>query len=172
MYDPTSDFGRIDRQDAFLRALIARAKRLYNPITLNSFLSKLPQGIALDQNFSLNELIGLAERFHGINPNSVQTWTLPTIAADNPDLGDVLYVDQPAAQQMLVDVFGNTLATPADPPPNTAGQTPEPPVVTTTTTTAPAATTSTSGKHHSAPTTTTTNPTLNVPNYDPVPCSP
>ena len=82
----------------------------------------MPQGIALDQNFSLNELIGLAERFHGINPNSVQTWTLPTIAADNADLGDVLYVDQPAAQQMLVDIFGNTLATPADPPPNEAGQ--------------------------------------------------
>ncbi len=175
MYDPTSDFGRIDRQDAFMRALIYRAKKLYNPITLNSFLSKLPQGIALDQNFSLNELIGLAERFHGINPNSVQTWTLPTISSDNADLGDVLYVDQPAAQQMLVNIFGSTLATPADPPPNTAGQTPEPPAVTTTTTTSPSATTTTtkSGKHHTAATTTTTNPTIaGVPNYDPVPCNP
>jgi LCP family protein required for cell wall assembly len=174
MYDPTSDFGRIDRQDAFLRALIARAKKLYNPFTLNSFLSKLPQGIALDQNFSLNELIGLAERFHGINPNSVQTWTLPTYAADNADLGDVLYVDQPATQQMLVDIFGNTLAAPADPPPNEAGQTPQPPVVTTTTTpSATTATTAKSGKHHSVATTTTTNPTLvSVPNYDPVPCNP
>src|SRR3984957_18676185 len=174
MYDPTSDFGRIDRQDAFMRALIYRAKKLYNPITLNSFLSKLPQGIALDQNFSLNELIGLAERFHGINPNAVQTWTLPTISSDNADLGDVLYVDQPAAQQMLVDIFGNTLATPADPPPNTAGQTPEPPTVTVPTTTTTSATTTTkSGKHHTAPTTTTTNPTVSgVPNYDPVPCNP
>jgi hypothetical protein len=134
----------------------------------------LPQGIALDQNFSLNELIGLAERFHGINPNAVQTWTLPTISSDNADLGDVLYVDQPAAQQMLVDIFGNTLATPADPPPNTAGQTPEPPTVTVPTTTTTSATTTTkSGKHHTAPTTTTTNPTVSgVPNYDPVPCNP
>ena len=35
MYDPTSDFGRIDRQDAFLRAMVDRAKKLYNPLTMN-----------------------------------------------------------------------------------------------------------------------------------------
>ncbi len=44
-----------------MRALIDQAKTLYNPLTLNTFLSKLPQGITLDQNFSLNELISLAE---------------------------------------------------------------------------------------------------------------
>jgi len=63
-----------------MRAMIDRAKTLYNPLTLNSFLSKIPQGVALDQNFSLHELIGLAVRFHGINANSIQTWTLPTTA--------------------------------------------------------------------------------------------
>ncbi len=144
-YDPTSDFGRIDRQDAFLRALIDRAKKLYNPLTLNSFLSKLPQGIALDQNFSLNELIGLAVRFHGINANSIQTWTLPTISATNADLGDVLYVDEPAAQQTLVDVFGSTLETPADPPPNQDLQTPEPPVITPSTSGSTSTSTTTTG---------------------------
>lgn len=175
MYDPTSDFGRIDRQDAFMRAMIERAKTLYNPLTLNSFLSKIPQGVALDQNFSLHELIGLAVRFHGINPNSIQTWTLPTTAVNNTALGDVLYVEQPEAQQMLVDVFGSQLETPSNPPPNEAGQTPLPPVVTpTTTTTAPATTTTKGG---SGTTTTkpagTPNPTLtSVPDYDPVPCTP
>jgi LCP family protein required for cell wall assembly len=175
MYDPTSDFGRIDRQDAFMRAMIERAKTLYNPLTLNSFLSKIPQGVALDQNFSLHELIGLAVRFHGINPNSIQTWTLPTTAVNNTALGDVLYVEQPETQQMLVDVFGTQLETPSNPPPNEAGQTPLPPVVTaTTTTTAPTTSTTTS---KSGVTTTTAAPTPNptltsVPAYDPVPCTP
>jgi LCP family protein required for cell wall assembly len=176
MYDPTSDFGRIDRQDAFMRAMIERAKTLYNPLTLNSFLSKIPQGVALDQNFTLHELIGLAVRFHGINPNSIQTWTLPTTAVNNTALGDVLYVEQPETQQMLVDVFGSQLETPSNPPPNEAGETPLPPVVTPTTTTTAPATTTTKGKSGATTTTKpagTPNPTLtSVPDYDPVPCTP
>lgn len=168
MYDPTSDFGRIDRQDAFLRAMIDAAKRLYNPLTINSFLSKLPQGISLDQNFSLNELIGLAVRFHSINSNSIPTWTLPTVAVNNTALGDVLYVEQPQAQQMLVDIFGSQLKAPTDPPPNTSNEEQQPPTVT------PAASTTkvTTSSGKSSTTTTTTNPTLAVPSYDPVPCTP
>jgi LCP family protein required for cell wall assembly len=170
LYDGTSDFGRIDRQSAFLRAMVDRAKKLYNPLTINSFLSKLPQGITLDQNFSLNELVGLAVRFHGLNANAIQTYTLPVYAATNAVLGDVLYVQEPEAQQLFVNVFGKQLETPTNPPPNEAGQTPLPPVIApTTTTTAP--TTSTSGTK-SAPTTTTTNPALAVPNFDPRPCEP
>ncbi|MHB8826875.1 MAG: LCP family protein, partial [Acidimicrobiales bacterium] len=80
-YDVTSDFGRIQRQNAFLRALLSRVKSIYNPLTLNSFLSKIPQGITLDQNFSLNELIGLAVKFHNLNPNAMKTYTLPTVGA-------------------------------------------------------------------------------------------
>ncbi len=168
-YDPTSDFGRIDRQDAFLRAMINAAKRLYNPLTINAFLSKLPEGITLDQNFSLNELIGLAVRFHGINSNSIPTWTLPTVAVNNTSLGDVLYVEQPEAQQMLLSIFGNQLKSPADPPPNTANVEQPPPTVATT---APSASASSSTSATSTPVTTTTNPTLAVPSYDPVPCTP
>ncbi|HEY1762092.1 MAG TPA: LCP family protein [Acidimicrobiales bacterium] len=171
VYDGTSDFGRIDRQNAFLRAMVDQAKKLYNPLTINSFLSKLPQGITLDQNFSLNELIGLAVRFHSINPNAIQTWTMPTVSATNTTLGDVLYVEQPEAQQMLVNIFGSELKAPADPPPDTSDVSTPPPTVTSTT--QPAASLVTSPKKTSStPTTTTTNPTLVVPNFDPVPCTP
>jgi LCP family protein required for cell wall assembly len=170
MYDGTSDFGRIDRQNAFLRAMVDQAKKLYNPLTINSFLSKLPQGITLDQNFSLNELIGLAVRFHSINPNAIQTWTMPTVSATNTELGDVLYVEQPEAQQLLVNIFGNELKTPADPPPDTSNVSTPPPTVTSTT--QPAASLVTSPKKKSSTATTTTNPTLAVPNFDPVPCTP
>lgn len=168
LYDPTSDFGRIDRQDAFLRAMIDAAKKLYNPLTINSFLSKLPQGITLDQNFSLNELIGLAVRFHSINSNAIPTWTLPTVAVNNTALGDVLYVEQPQAQQMLVNIFGSGLKTPSDPPPNTSNEEQQPPTVTP----AAATTKATTSSGKSSSTTTTTNPTLAVPSYDPVPCTP
>jgi LCP family protein required for cell wall assembly len=177
-FDGTSDFGRIIRQDAFMRAMINRVRGLYNPLTINAFLSKVPQGITLDDNFTLNDLIEIAVKFHGMNPNAMLTYTLPTIAGTNASVGDVLYVDQPAAQQMLVDLYGNTLLTPTNPPPNAELQTPMPPKVaattsTTTTTIAPKKSGTSKG------TTTTTHPSNLVPGstqatplYDPVPCSP
>ena len=176
VYDGTSDFGRIDRQNAFLRATVDQAKKLYNPLTINKFLSAIPQGVTLDSNFSLNELIGLAVRFHGINANAIQTYTLPTYSAVNGTLGDVLYVQQPLAQEQLVGIFGSQLTTPTNPPPNEQLQTPQPPFVAVTTTTAPSANTpkTTSGekKHVSAATTTATNPTLTVSSFDPRSCTP
>ncbi|MGD0852048.1 MAG: LCP family protein [Acidimicrobiales bacterium] len=169
VYDGTSDFGRIDRQTSFLRAMFSRVKsKLDDPFAINGFLSNLPKGITLDSTFSLNEIIGLALKFHGYNSGSMLTYTLPEVPGV-VNGADLEFVDQPYAQQMLVNIFGNTLKTVTNPPPNTALQTPPPPVITPTTTTTGPATTS---KHHHVPTTTTTNPTLALPIFDPVPCTP
>lgn len=175
VYDVTSDFGRIDRQNAFLRATVDQAKKLYNPLTIDKFLSAIPQGVTLDSNFSLNELIGLAVRFHGINANAIQTYTLPTYSAANATLGDVLYLQQPQAQQQLVGIFGTQLTKPTNPPPNEQLQTPQPPFVAVTTTTVPSTAsgkTTSSKKKHVTATTTTANPTLSVASFDPSPCTP
>jgi LCP family protein required for cell wall assembly len=175
-YDPTSDFGRIIRQDAFMRAMINRVRGLYNPLTINAFLSKIPQGITLDDNFTLKDMLELAVKFHGMNANAMLTYTLPTISAYNADVGDVLYVDQPAAQQMLVNLFGNSLLNPTNPPPDTALATPMPPHITPTTTTtttlAPKKAKTKAKGTTAAPTNTTTNPSQAIPYYDPRPCEP
>jgi LCP family protein required for cell wall assembly len=172
-YDGTSDFGRIIRQDAFMRAMINRVRGLYNPLTINNFLSKIPQGITLDDNFSLKELLEMAVKFHGMNPNAMLTYTLPTVSGVNPSVGDVLYVDQPAAQQMLVSLYGNTLLTPTNPPPNSLLQTPLPPHIAVTTTTSTTTTTlKSTSKKKAPPTTTTTSVSQAIPPFDPVPCSP
>jgi len=169
--DVTSDFGRIWRQNVFLRGMVERAKGLYNPLTINSFLSKLPQGIALDNNFSLNELIGLAVKFHSINPAAIQTITMP----DAPGVyngQDVLFVQQPEAQQALVKMFGDQLLTPTNPPPNATLATPLPPhiaVPTTTTTTAHHTTTT---RRVGPPATTTTIPPEGDQFFDPRVCTP
>ncbi len=170
VYDPTSDFGRIDRQTSFLRAMFNRVKsKLDDPFAMNAFLSDLPKGVTIDDTFSLNEIIGLALKFHSYNTNDMLTYTLPETPA-TVNGADVEVVEQPEAQQLLVSIFGNTLLRPTNPPPNAAGQTPMPPVITTTTTTTVRTTTT---KHHHRPTTTPTiNSTLAVPPYDPVPCTP
>jgi LCP family protein required for cell wall assembly len=169
VYDPTSDFGRIDRQTSFLRAMFAQVKsKLDNIPAMNSFLANLPKGLTIDNTFSLNEIIGLALKFHSYNTNAMQTYTLPELPAVVGG-ADVEVLEEPQAEQLLTNIFGSTLLRPTNPPPNAAGQTPMPPVITPTTTT----TVRTTTKHHKAPTTTpTVNPTLAVPSYDPVPCSP
>ncbi len=179
-YDGTSDFGRIDRQNVFLRAMISRAKSLYNPLTINTFLSKIPQGITLDSGFTLNELIAFAVKFHNFNPSNMLTYTLPTVPATVAPVGDVLFTQEPQAQQLLVNIFGSSLLTPTNPPPNAQLQTPMPPVVPTTTTTTTIASTSTTRATSSTTKTTKSttatkspaNPTAVVPYFDPVPCTP
>ncbi len=175
-YDGTSDFGRIDRQNQFLRALIDSAKAKYNPVTLLNFVSSLPQGISTD-NWSTAELLGLALKFHSYDANAMATYTLPTYPTQVAG-NDVLTVQQPDAQQMLVNVFGQVgapggLTEPSLPPPNENLEILPPPVVTTTTTTtttAPPVTTT--SVPHSA--TTTTAPVHTEPWYtfNPVACSP
>jgi hypothetical protein len=72
-----------------------------------------------------------------MNPETIRTQTLPTLGVYGTKWGAVLFVDQPSAQQMLVDEFGSQLKAPTTPPPNKFLQTPQPPVVTTTSTTSP-----------------------------------
>ncbi len=171
IYDVTSDYGRIDRQNAFIRAMISRVKGLYNPLTINSFLEKLPDGIMIDHNFTFNELIGLAYRFHSFNPAAMQSFTMPTTGATVHGQ-DLLFVNQPAAQRLMVNIFGADLIAPTNPPPNQSFATPMPPVIApTTSTTASATSTSTSTKKKHPTTTTTTNPSPASPTFDPVPCA-
>jgi LCP family protein required for cell wall assembly len=160
-YDGTSDFGRIQRQDAFLRALIAAVKsKETNPIALANFAGSLHEGLEIDDGFSASELIGLAETYHSFDGSELAAQTLPTEDSNAfPDLGDVLAVDQPTAQEMLVNIFGSSLIAPTNPPPNVDGVATAPPVVTPTTAA-------------SGPTATTTPTTTPVPSFDPTPCTP
>jgi anionic cell wall polymer biosynthesis LytR-Cps2A-Psr (LCP) family protein len=165
-YDGTSDFGRIQRQDAFLKAMMSSAKSKVDPLTINAFIGSIHEGITIDDGFGLNELIGLALTYHSYDPGNLQGLTLPTVPANAfGSLGSVLTVDQPAAQQMLVNIFGSSLVTPTNPPPGANGN-PDPPPTVTPTTAPPAAATPV---HAAATTTPTTAP---PPSYNPVPCTP
>jgi LCP family protein required for cell wall assembly len=176
-YDGTSDFGRIERQDVFIRSLITSAKSKVNPLTVNAFIGSIHEGVTIDDGFGINELIGLALDYRSFDPGALQAQTLPTEAAnDFGDLGDVLTVQQPEAQQMLVNTFGSDLTAPTNPPPDTAGDPNPPPTITPTTVAPPSPTTAAgkggssagSGSSSGATTTTTTAP----PSFNPTPCTP
>jgi LCP family protein required for cell wall assembly len=161
-YDGTSDFGRIQRQNAFLKALINQAETKYNPLTLNAFIGSVAQGVTIDSTFTVAELVTLAREFHTFASQSLATATLPTYSEASyrfEDLGDVLYAEQPQANDVITQFLGGPPETPLTPPPGPDGVVP-----TTTTTTYPSAT-GTPGT--SAPAVTTT--TIET-DFDPTPC--
>ncbi len=168
-YDGTSDFGRIQRQDVFIKALMTAAKSKVNPLTVNSFIGSIHEGVQIDDGFSFNQLIGLALTYHSFDPTNLGGLTLPTEAANGfGGLGDVLTVAQPAAQQMLVDIFGSSLIAPTNPPPDAAGY-PNPPPTITPTTNPPAVS---SGTPTTAAGANTTPTTAAPPSFNPTTCTP
>jgi LCP family protein required for cell wall assembly len=177
-YDGTSDYGRIQRQDAFIRAFIDTAKGLWNPVSIDSLISALPQGVSISSNMSYNSMLGLAWKFHQFNLANLHTYTLPVISAGYvAPYGDVLTIEQPQAQQLLVHVFGHNLLHVTNPPPDTNLH-PQPPpyvpVTTTTTTTTVHHANNGSGSSSVPSTTTTTIPNMEneYASYNPTPCTP
>lgn len=163
--DPTSDFGRIQRQNAFLKALINQAEKQYSPLTLNAFIGSVVQGVTVDSTFTISELVSLAQQFKSFASNSLATLTMPTYSASSSvfySFGAVLYVQQPQANQVISQFLGGPAPLAPTPPPGPYG------TVSTTTTTAPT-TYSTGGSTPptSAPSATTT--TIPV-TFDPTPC--
>ena len=67
-FDGTSDFGRIERQDVFIRSLITSAKSKVNPLTVNAFIGSIHEGVTIDDGFGINELIGLALDYRSFDP--------------------------------------------------------------------------------------------------------
>jgi LCP family protein required for cell wall assembly len=177
--DVTSDYGRIYRQNEFIKAVVDKAKGLYNPLTINRLLSDLPQGIALDNRFSFGELLGLVTKFHNLDPTKLNTYTLPTAPGSYGNLGSILFVQEPAMQNMLAQIFGNQLVKPTNPPPvNSAGATPSWSIPTTTTTVKTASVVIPSSNSFlvnmaaSVATTTTTVAPEGDQYFDPTPCTP
>jgi LCP family protein required for cell wall assembly len=163
--DGTSDFGRIQRQNAFLKALINQAEKQYNPLTLNAFIGSVVQGVTIDSTFNIAELTSLAREFRAFASDTLATGTLPTYAQYSSDFasyGSVLYVQQPQADAVISQFLGAPAPVAATPPPGPYG------AVSTTTTTAPVANPTAGGS--TAPTTASSETTTTIQtNFDPTP---
>ena len=169
-YDGTGDYGRIVRQNAFLKALINQAESKYNPLTLNAFIGSVVQGVTIDSTFTVAGLVSLAREFHQFSSSSLVTAALPTYESDSAVfgyLGAVIYVQQPDADQVIAQFLGQAPEPILTPPPTPDGT----PATTTTTVAGSGGTTpATNGTSSSGSSSTTTTTTL--PDFDPTPCSP
>jgi len=78
--DPTSDLGRIQRQQDFIRRMMRKAvsSGLTNPLTLNRLVGIGVKDVTIDSSMSTSDLVRVARRFKSLNPDTVDMLTLPT----------------------------------------------------------------------------------------------
>ncbi|WP_426573322.1 LCP family protein [Aquihabitans sp. McL0605] len=79
--DPTSDLGRISRQQDFIKRVLKGAikKGARNPTALASLVNVAVENIKLDQATTAGDLISLGRAFKNFDPNSLQTFSLPVV---------------------------------------------------------------------------------------------
>ncbi len=77
---PESDLGRIQRQQAFVKALARKAKRVAptNPIVLNNVIASITKNLTVDSSFSDSLLLSLAQDFRSANLSTIPSYTYPT----------------------------------------------------------------------------------------------
>ena len=121
--DPTSDFGRIARQQDFIHRVLKKAvgTGLTNPIALNDLISTGVHYLTVDNHLSTSDMVTLARRFKSLSPDAVDNYTLPTTPA-NIGGAAVLLLKQADAQQMIDTFLANV-------PAPSGGQTARPNVI-------------------------------------------
>ncbi len=76
--DLTSDLGRVQRQQDFLRALLLKVSQERNPATVNSMTSAVAEALVIDDGTSLTDALRLANSIRTSSPESVTLPTSPT----------------------------------------------------------------------------------------------
>lgn len=76
--DGTSDLGRVQRQQAFLRALLLKVSEERNPVTLNEMTAAIADALVIDDDTSLSAALNLANTLRTSTPESVTLPTSPT----------------------------------------------------------------------------------------------
>jgi LCP family protein required for cell wall assembly len=99
--DPSSDLGRIERQNIVISAIISKAKGDLNPIDLNRVLGAVVGNISKDPRLSGNDLVSLATHYHAFSGSSLQSWTLPTTGVKTSGYGDVEVVQESQAEHVI-----------------------------------------------------------------------
>jgi len=101
----SSDLDRIDRQQAFVSAVIERAlaKGARNPITLNELINAVKDDLVLDERITPQELLDVGDQFRAFQTDSLETFSFNGLSdATHQGLSALdLNLDTPENQEML-----------------------------------------------------------------------
>jgi LCP family protein required for cell wall assembly len=114
--DGLSDFSRIQRQDAFFRAVLAKVNAsITDPFAINSFIGASVGHLTIDDTLTESELFHIANDFRGLQSSHLITETLPVTGFVTDGGADVLQMAQPYAQNMIGAFNAIGAAPPATP---------------------------------------------------------
>ncbi|MDR7085942.1 LCP family protein required for cell wall assembly [Aeromicrobium panaciterrae] len=110
---PGGDFGRVKRQQNFLRSMmIAILDRgtLTNPLKLRSTLSAITNNIAVDEDWSNSSIRSLAISMRSTRANDVTFMTIPTNGTGtDPVAGSIVNVDYELSDQLFQAMRDDTV---------------------------------------------------------------
>jgi LCP family protein required for cell wall assembly len=100
--DPTSDYGRMTRQQIVIRQALKKAvaQAKSSPLELKGLLELASKTVNLDKVMSLDDMLDLADRFKDFDPNKLLTYSLPTYTQDTAGKGNP-YPEKQAAEPIL-----------------------------------------------------------------------
>ena len=103
--DPTSDFGRVTRQQQFIRASLKKAvaQGVRNPFILKDFLQIAQKNVTLDTEFTIQDLVDLGSQFRTFDPDALVSFT-PVATGTFKGAASVLELNVAASQPMF-DIF-------------------------------------------------------------------
>ncbi len=137
--DQSSDWSRIQRQQAFFHALLDRVhSSLPDLFKINSFLDAAASGLTVDSGFTSGDMMSLGLHYHSLSASDLTTKVIPTIP-EVIDGQDALAVAQPYSSQLVASFLaagtapsnsgkasGTTSPKPTTPPPaNVVTDTPQ-----------------------------------------------
>ena len=110
--DPTSDFGRVTRQQQFIRAALKKAvsQGVRNPFVLKEFLKIAQKNVTLDTEFTIQELVDLGSQFRTFDPDALVSFT-PVATGTFKGAASVLELNV-AASEPIFEVFRGQRAIP------------------------------------------------------------
>ena len=79
-FDGLGDLGRMQRQQAFMSAVLRKATSagvLLNPVTMTSFINSALSAVTTDTGLKNSDLIALAKQMKSLSTSSVRTLTVP-----------------------------------------------------------------------------------------------
>lgn len=78
--DADGDFGRIRRQQQFLRAVVSKIGKpsvLLNPIRMHGLAGAFAENVTTDREFRMTDMLRLAKNVREVSPDQMQTYTVP-----------------------------------------------------------------------------------------------
>ncbi|WP_051480581.1 LCP family protein [Cellulomonas sp. KRMCY2] len=108
------DFDRVQRQQAWVRAIMDKVRNdgvLTSPNRLTTFLDTATRSVAVDEGFSVQEMLGIGNRVKGLASADVQFFTVPIEGiGTSADGQSIVLLDEAPFDTLMAAVRDDALA--------------------------------------------------------------